>query len=116
MPTNLFTTKLVLAGLCILECLLLIGCAATAPNLFIPQREPSASYLKRMHPEVILVLGSGSSRGFAHAGVLKVLEDNHIPIDMIVGTSAGSIVGALYADHPSAAALQQLIMTTNRNE
>jgi len=102
--------------LCIVTSLILTGCAATAPNLFIPQREPSAHYLKRVHPQVILVLGSGSSRGFAHAGVLKVLEDNHIPIDMIVGTSAGSIVGALYADHPSAASLQQLLMTTHRNE
>jgi NTE family protein len=70
----------------------------------------------RKQPEVILVLGSGSSRGFAHAGVLKVLEENHIPIDMIVGTSAGSIVGALYADHPSASSLQQLIMNTSRDQ
>lgn len=102
--------------LLIFQSMLLIGCVAKAPNIFIPQSEPSAHYLMQLHPQVILVLGSGSSRGFAHAGVLKVLEENHIPIDMIVGTSAGSIVGALYADHPSANSLQELLMTTERHE
>jgi NTE family protein len=43
------------------------------------------------------VLGAGSSKGFAHIGVLKILEANRIPVHMIVGTSAGSFVGALYA-------------------
>lgn len=116
MTAQTFTKKCMRYGLFVLECVLLIGCAASAPRIYIPQQEPSAHYLKRQHPEVILVLGSGSSRGFAHAGVLKVLEENHIPIDMIVGTSAGSIIGALYADHPSAKSLQHLLITTNRNE
>lgn len=44
-----------------------------------------------------LVLSGGGARGFAHIGVLKVLEENNIPIDYIVGTSMGSIVGGLYA-------------------
>lgn len=96
--------------------LILMSCVATSPNLQIPQREPAANYLKKIHPQVILVLGSGSSRGFAHAGVLKELEKNHIPIDMIIGTSAGSIVGALYADNPSSASLQHLLLTTPRHE
>jgi NTE family protein len=47
--------------------------------------------------KVALVLGAGASRGFAHIGVLKVLESNRIPVHMIVGTSAGSFVGSLYA-------------------
>jgi NTE family protein len=42
-------------------------------------------------------LSSGSARGFAHIGVLKVLEEERIPIDMIAGTSAGAVLGALYA-------------------
>jgi NTE family protein len=46
---------------------------------------------------VCLVLGSGSSRGWAHIGVIEALEEEHIPIDYIVGCSVGSYVGAIYA-------------------
>lgn len=48
--------------------------------------------------KVGLVLGGGGARGFAHVGVIRVLEQEKIPIDLIVGTSAGSLIGALYAD------------------
>lgn len=48
-------------------------------------------------PRVALVLGGGSARGFAHVGVIKALEQNGIRPDMVVGTSAGSLVGAFYA-------------------
>ena len=48
-------------------------------------------------PRVALVLGSGGPRGFAHIGVLKALEDAGIKPDLIVGSSVGSMVGALYA-------------------
>lgn len=48
-------------------------------------------------PRVGLVLGGGGARGAAHVGVLKVLEELRIPIDVVVGTSMGSIVGGLYA-------------------
>ncbi len=48
-------------------------------------------------PRVGLALSGGVARGFAHIGVLRVLEENHIPIDYIAGTSAGSIVAAGYA-------------------
>jgi len=47
-------------------------------------------------PKIALVLSGGGARGGAHVGVLKVLEENNIPIDMIVGTSMGSFVGGLY--------------------
>ncbi|MCU0496505.1 MAG: patatin-like phospholipase family protein [Anaerolineae bacterium] len=50
-----------------------------------------------MRPKVALVLGGGGSRGIAHLGVLDVLMQAEIPVDMIVGTSMGAIVGALYA-------------------
>jgi len=60
---------------------------------------------------VALVLGAGASRGFAHVGVLKVLESNSIPVDMIVGTSAGSFVGSLYAYGYDAFALQKMAFT-----
>jgi NTE family protein len=48
-------------------------------------------------PRIALVLGGGASRGFAHIGVIRVLEQEKIPIDMIVGTSVGSLIGAIYA-------------------
>lgn len=49
-------------------------------------------------PKIGLALGSGGARGFAHIGVLKVLEEHRVPIDFIAGTSMGSVVGALYAN------------------
>jgi NTE family protein len=55
----------------------------------------SASTTRR--PRIGLALGGGGSRGAAHVGVLKVLLEEHIPIDMIAGTSIGSVVGGFYA-------------------
>ncbi len=49
------------------------------------------------HPKIALVLSGGGAKGFTHIGVLKVLEEVGIPIDYVVGTSMGSIVGGLYA-------------------
>jgi NTE family protein len=49
-------------------------------------------------PGVVLALGGGFSRGFAHLGVIEILEQEHIPILGIVGTSIGSLLGAAFAD------------------
>lgn len=51
----------------------------------------------KKHPKIGLVLGGGGSRGLAHIGVLKVLIKEQIPIDFIVGTSMGAVVGVLYS-------------------
>src|SRR3954462_10293563 len=59
------------------------------------------------HPRVALVLGSGGPRGFAHIGVLKVLEEAGIHPALIVGSSVGAMVGALYANGMSAAELER---------
>jgi NTE family protein len=79
---------------------LLMACATTQPvqfkNVIDPQAVPIRP-LQSDNPIVALVLGSGGNRGFAHIGVIKALESNNIPIDIVVGTSAGSVVGALYA-------------------
>ena len=64
------------------------GCPS--PDIHVPD-------LIKTRPKVGLVLSGGASRGFAHVGVIKVLEEEGIPIDLIVGTSAGSLTGALYA-------------------
>lgn len=63
-------------------------------------------------PDVALVLGGGGARGFAHVGVLLGLEKAGIPINLIVGTSIGSLVGALYADDPNATAVSNLLLST----
>ncbi len=50
-----------------------------------------------MRPQIALALGGGAARGLAHIGVLKVLEEEGIPVDLIAGTSIGAALGALYA-------------------
>lgn len=59
-------------------------------------------------PGIGLALGGGFARGFAHLGVLQVLEQNHVPISCIAGTSVGSILGAAYA---SGAPLARIVAT-----
>jgi len=66
--------------------------------------------------KIALVLGAGSSKGFAHIGVLKVLEMNHIPINMIVGTSVGSAVGSLYAYGYDAFQLQRISFAIEKGD
>lgn len=58
-------------------------------------------------PRVGLVLSGGGARGAAHVGVLKVLEELRVPVDAIVGTSMGAVVGGLYASGFSAAELER---------
>jgi len=53
--------------------------------------------MSETNPKIALALGSGAARGLAHIGVLKVLEEERIPIDLISGTSIGAALGALYA-------------------
>jgi NTE family protein len=66
--------------------------------------------------KIALVLGAGSSKGFAHIGVLKILESNKIPIHMIVGTSVGSVVGSLYAYGYNAFELQKLSFSIEKDD
>ncbi|PIE36256.1 hypothetical protein CSA56_00790 [candidate division KSB3 bacterium] len=58
-----------------------------------------------------LALGSGAARGFAHAGVLKVLEEQDIPINMITGASMGAFVGGFYAAGVSASELEEMVLS-----
>jgi NTE family protein len=93
-------TKLNIFLLMLSLVLTLVACA-TAPPLPPARPKPAT---------IAVVLGAGASKGFAHIGVLKVLEAQKIPIHMIVGTSAGSLVGSLYASGKTAFELQGLAM------
>ncbi|WP_181348932.1 patatin-like phospholipase family protein [Thalassobacillus sp. CUG 92003] len=65
-------------------------------------------------PKIGLALGSGGARGFAHLGVLKVLQENNIPIDMIAGSSMGALVGSFYAAGQKVEDLYKLATTFKR--
>ena len=76
------------------------------------------SYIKQQQkrPVIALVLGSGGARGYAHIGVIQVLEQQGIRPDFIVGTSAGSIVGSIYASGKTAAELRDIALKLKAND
>ena len=59
----------------------------------------SPTHVVQTKPKAVvgLALGGGASKGFAHIGVIKVLRENNIPVNIVTGTSAGAVVGSLYA-------------------
>ena len=61
-------------------------------------------------PRIGLALGGGAARGFAHVGVIQVLEESGIRPDLVIGTSAGSLVAAIYASGKSGAQLQHIAL------
>jgi NTE family protein len=67
----------------------------------------------KIRPKIGLVLSGGGSRGLAQIGVLRVLEDRGIPIDCIVGTSLGSVVGGLYAAGYTTTELESIAVNTD---
>ena len=88
---------------------LLFGCTTTPPVVEAPPvPAPPPPVAKPVPPKIALVLGGGAARGFAHIGVIKVLEAQGITPDIVVGTSAGSVVGALYAGGYSGFELQKI--------
>ncbi len=92
----------------LVSCLLMFSGCATSPvttDAPIPAVQPSP---KLPVPKIALVLGGGAVRGFAHIGVIKTLEAHGIVPDMVVGTSAGSVVGSLYAGGYSGFELQKI--------
>jgi len=88
-----------------LSAIALSGCAAfndTGPDSPVAQAMASSTEPK---PRVALVLGSGGPRGYAHIGVIKVLEEAGVQVDLVVGSSVGSLVGAFWAAGYDAAQL-----------
>lgn len=97
----------------------LVACATPQPIQYKDVIEPQAVSIEPIRsdqPIVALALGSGGERGFAHIGVIKALEANHIPVDIIVGTSAGSVVGALYAGGYKSDELEQLAFELDHDQ
>jgi NTE family protein len=91
----------------------LAACASSPPAPTLPATPPPADPPPpppRL-PRVGLALGGGAARGFAHIGVIQVLEEAGVRPDLVVGTSAGSLVAALYAAGRSGAELAQLALT-----
>ncbi len=100
--------------LCItLVCAALAACQTTLPVPPAPPpgssvEEPAVTTPAPKPPRIGLALGGGAARGFAHIGVIQVLEEHGIRADLVVGTSAGSLVAALYASGKNGPALGQL--------
>jgi len=82
------------------------ACAPTGTQVLPPPRPA----------KIALVLGAGASKGFAHIGVLKILESQKVPIHMIVGASVGSFIGSLYAYGYSAYKLQTIAMSIEKDD
>jgi len=79
-------------------------------------KQPFVAIKQQKRPVVALVLGSGGARGYAHIGVIEVLEQQGIHPDFIVGTSAGSIVGSIYASGKTAAELHDIVLNLKPND
>lgn len=69
-----------------------------------------------MRPRIGLALSGGGARGLAHVGVIKVLEELHIPVDCITGTSMGAVVGGAYAAGASAAQMDEVVRKVDWND
>ena len=87
--------------------LLLLSIAPAAAAAETPQSK---------RPRIGLVLSGGGARGAAHIGILKVLEELRIPVDIIAGTSMGAIVGGIYAAGSSPAALEEMVTSIEWNQ
>ena len=90
-------------------------CGAALAGGASPAQEISPEARIR-HPRIGLALSGGGARGMAHVGVLKVLEEQRIPIDYIAGTSMGSIIGGLYASGLSPDQIRDALKTVDWND
>ena len=78
----------------------LTACSSTKTPVISPENQATESSIQtapKQQKRVAVALGGGASKGFAHIGVLKVLKDANIPVHIVTGTSAGAVVGSLYA-------------------
>lgn len=78
--------------------------------------QPKPAAQTKQTPKIALALGGGAARGFAHVGVIKALEAQGIVPEIVVGTSAGSVVGALYSGGYNGFELQRLAMQMDESQ
>jgi NTE family protein len=81
-----------------------------------PELRTASAVSGSQRPRIALVLEGGGALGFAHVGVIKWLEENRIPVDMIAGTSMGGLVGGIYATGESPGQIESLIRNIKWNE
>ncbi len=86
-----------------------LGALATGDAAALAQPAQAASPPPAPRPRVALVLSGGGALGLAHIGVLRALEELHVPVDCVSGTSMGAIVGGIYAAGYSPAELESLV-------
>ena len=96
-----------MVGYAVIAVLSLAGCAAPSAVTPTPSVQPPAVMPVKKPLKIGLALGGGAARGFAHVGVIAVLEEAGLKPQLVVGTSAGSLVAALYASGKTSAQLQQ---------
>jgi NTE family protein len=89
---------------------------AAAPTIVLPDLPPEPAPPPPKPPRIGLALGGGAARGFAHIGVIQALEEHRIQPDLVVGTSAGSLVAALYASGMSGTEMAELARTMDESE
>jgi NTE family protein len=94
---------------------LLAACATQPAPITEPEPEPEAEPVVLPEPKIALVLGGGAAKGFAHVGVIKALESHGIIPDIIVGTSAGSVVASLYAAGYDGFELQRISLSMDED-
>ena len=75
--------------------------------------QPPGAQAATSRPKVALVLSGGGARGMAHIGVLRVLEELRVPVDIVVGTSFGAIIGGAYAGGADVAELERIVLATD---
>ena len=97
--------------------LVLSGCASVPKDVVVPNvpavpvPPPVAVVVPKVLPRIGLALGGGAARGFAHVGVIQVLEEAGIRPALVAGTSAGSLVAAFYASGKTGKQLQHVAET-----
>lgn len=96
--------------------LLVSACTAGGPVVQRPPQSGAIETAVNGRASVGLVLGAGGSRGFAHLGVIKVLEEAGFRPDLVVGASVGSVIGALYCAGLSIDALEQMALALDQDD
>lgn len=106
--------KIVFLSLCLAVYLFMTGCNSIYQQPVVHSEIPVFEAKKPV--KIALVLGGGGSKGLAHLGAIKELEAAGLRPDLIIGCSAGAIVGALYADNPELPGLEETVLKMTRAE